>query len=103
MRTLAVATALASKDFYTPGAPNPYDGWEKDWTHLTGWKRWLMVSGTVHSSFTDLGPSPTSWVSTSARRSTAIARRPASGRSSTSTCGAGRSPCRPRRRPPTRR
>jgi hypothetical protein len=35
--------------------PGPYDDWETDWTHLTGWKRWLMVSGTVHSSFTDLG------------------------------------------------
>jgi hypothetical protein len=33
----------------------PYRNWEKDWTHLTGWKRWLMVSGTVHQSFTDLG------------------------------------------------
>ncbi|MFJ1767279.1 alpha/beta hydrolase family protein [Amycolatopsis sp. NPDC088138] len=47
---------LGSLDNYTPGTPNPYDDWETDWTHLTGWKRWLMVSGTVHSSFTDLGP-----------------------------------------------
>jgi hypothetical protein len=40
---------------YTPGVPNPYDDWETDWTHLTGWKRWLMVAGMAHSSFTDLG------------------------------------------------
>jgi dienelactone hydrolase len=46
---------LGSKDFYTPGVPGPYDDWETDWAHLTGWKRWLMVSGTVHASFTDLG------------------------------------------------
>ncbi len=46
---------LGSMDNYTPGTPNPYDDWETDWPHLTGWKRWLMVSGTVHSSFTDLG------------------------------------------------
>ncbi|MEU4247096.1 alpha/beta hydrolase [Amycolatopsis sp. NPDC026612] len=46
---------VGSMDDYTPGAEGPYDDWETDWTHLTGWKRWLMVSGTVHSSFTDLG------------------------------------------------
>jgi len=46
---------LGSMDFYTPGAPGPYDDWEDDWQQLTGWKRWLMVTGTVHSSFTDLG------------------------------------------------
>lgn len=40
---------------YVPGTKGPYDDWETDWTHLTGWKRWIMVSGTVHSSFTDLG------------------------------------------------
>ncbi|GAB3159854.1 hypothetical protein GCM10027258_74000 [Amycolatopsis stemonae] len=40
---------------YTPGQPGPYGDWETDWTHLTGWKRRLMVPGTVHSSFTDLG------------------------------------------------
>ncbi|MFB9689071.1 alpha/beta hydrolase family protein [Amycolatopsis plumensis] len=46
---------VGSMDNYTPGAPGPYDDWETDWTHLTGWKRWIMVSGTVHASFTDLG------------------------------------------------
>jgi dienelactone hydrolase len=46
---------MGSLDMYTPGAPGPYDDWEKDWLRLTGWKRWIMVTGTVHSSFTDLG------------------------------------------------
>jgi dienelactone hydrolase len=46
---------LGSLDSYTPGEPGPYDDWEVDFTRLTGWKRWLMVTGTVHASFTDLG------------------------------------------------
>ena len=29
--------------------------WERDWELLTGWKRWLVVAGAVHASFTDLG------------------------------------------------
>ena len=29
--------------------------WERDWKLLTGWKRWLLVAGAVHASFTDLG------------------------------------------------
>jgi dienelactone hydrolase len=28
--------------------------WERDWELLTGWKRWLAVTGAVHASFTDL-------------------------------------------------
>lgn len=28
--------------------------WERDWELLTGWKRWLLVAGAVHASFTDL-------------------------------------------------
>jgi Platelet-activating factor acetylhydrolase, isoform II len=28
--------------------------WERDWALLTGWKRWLVVAGAVHASFTDL-------------------------------------------------
>ena len=28
--------------------------WERDWRLLTGWKRWLLVAGAVHASFTDL-------------------------------------------------
>ncbi len=27
---------------------------ERDWKPLTGWKRWLVVTGAVHASFTDL-------------------------------------------------
>jgi Platelet-activating factor acetylhydrolase, isoform II len=46
---------MGSTDFYTPGAPGPYDGWEDDWQQMTGWKRWIMATGTVHQSFTDVG------------------------------------------------
>jgi hypothetical protein len=46
---------MGSLDFYTPGRPNPYDDWEIDWQQMTGWKRWLMVKGTAHPSFTDIG------------------------------------------------
>jgi len=46
---------LGSSDFYVPGEQGPYDDWETDWQRLHGWKRWLMVSGTVHQTFTDLG------------------------------------------------
>jgi hypothetical protein len=46
---------MGSLDSYTPGAPGPYDDWEHDWQQMTGWKRWIMVTGTVHQSFTDLG------------------------------------------------
>ena len=28
--------------------------WERDWELLSGWKRWLVVAGAVHASFTDL-------------------------------------------------
>jgi dienelactone hydrolase len=28
--------------------------WQRDWALLTGWKRWLVVAGAVHASFTDL-------------------------------------------------
>jgi hypothetical protein len=30
--------------------------WKEEWPHLTGWKRWVTVAGTQHSSFTDLHP-----------------------------------------------
>jgi hypothetical protein len=46
---------MGSMDFYTPGAPGPYDDWEHDWQQMTDYKRWIMVTGTVHQSFTDLG------------------------------------------------
>ena len=28
--------------------------WERDWALLSGCKRWLVVAGAVHASFTDL-------------------------------------------------
>jgi dienelactone hydrolase len=38
-----------------PGKPGgPADTWQRDWKLLTGWKRWLVVAGAVHASFTDL-------------------------------------------------
>jgi len=37
-----------------PGKPGPVSTWERDWKLLTGWKRWLLVAGAVHASFTDL-------------------------------------------------
>ena len=38
-----------------PGKPGAVTTWERDWQLLTGWKRWLLVAGAVHASFTDLG------------------------------------------------
>ncbi|MDG4831932.1 hypothetical protein O7627_21860 [Solwaraspora sp. WMMD1047] len=29
--------------------------WDRTWSNLTGWRRWLTVDGTTHSSFTDYG------------------------------------------------
>jgi len=58
---------LGKQSNYTPGsgstATTPRDWkrlrgavmtWERDWARLTGWKRWLVVAGAVHASFTDL-------------------------------------------------
>ncbi|MER6944210.1 alpha/beta hydrolase [Nonomuraea sp. NPDC000554] len=42
---------------YTPGSGNPAAAtWERDWKLLTGWKRWLLLTGAVHESFTDIVP-----------------------------------------------
>ncbi|MCE6996511.1 alpha/beta hydrolase [Saccharothrix sp. S26] len=46
---------VGNEDLYEPGSRGPYRGWERDWPQLTGWKRWLLVAGTRHASFTDLG------------------------------------------------
>ncbi|WP_061291624.1 alpha/beta hydrolase family protein [Herbidospora cretacea] len=36
-------------------APGGRDtSWDRDWRLLTGWKRWLVVKGADHQSFTDL-------------------------------------------------
>jgi dienelactone hydrolase len=59
---------LGKQSNYTPGSaatvtPGTRDWkrlrgavttWERDWELLTGWKRWLVVAGAVHASFTDL-------------------------------------------------
>jgi dienelactone hydrolase len=59
---------LGKQSNYTPGSGDtvpertlawkllrgPVTTWERDWEHLTGWKRWLVVAGAVHASFTDL-------------------------------------------------
>jgi dienelactone hydrolase len=54
---------LGKQSSYTPDVPSgirgkpggPWSTWERDWRLLTGWKRWLLVAGAVHASFTDLG------------------------------------------------
>ena len=40
---------------YSPGDGHAADTWAWDWPGLTGWKRWLVVAGAAHASFTDLG------------------------------------------------
>ncbi|MFB9675081.1 alpha/beta hydrolase family protein [Streptosporangium vulgare] len=48
-----------TKPFMFIGTPQHVPGgrdtsWDRDWKLLTGWKRWLVLSGTEHQSFTDL-------------------------------------------------
>jgi hypothetical protein len=45
---------LGKQSNYTPGSGGAVTTWEHDWKLLTGWKRWLLVTGAVHASFTDL-------------------------------------------------
>jgi hypothetical protein len=45
---------LGKQSNYTPGSGGAVTTWERDWQLLTGWKRWLLVAGAVHASFTDL-------------------------------------------------
>ncbi|MEU4573163.1 alpha/beta hydrolase [Nonomuraea sp. NPDC023979] len=40
---------------FTPGQPGSAASWERVWAGLHGWKRWLLVTGAAHTSFTDLG------------------------------------------------
>ncbi|WP_406312287.1 alpha/beta hydrolase [Streptosporangium sp. NBC_01639] len=68
-----------SRPFMFLGSPQhaPSGGdtsWERDWKLLTGWKRWIVLSGAEHQSFTDgpllagaLGISPVSGVLPAAR------------------------------------
>jgi dienelactone hydrolase len=47
---------LGKQSNYTPGTgEHAAATWERDWQRLTGWRRWLVVAGAVHASFTDLG------------------------------------------------
>jgi dienelactone hydrolase len=46
---------LGKQSNYTPGSGGALTTWERDWKLLTGWKRWLLVAGAIHASFTDLG------------------------------------------------
>jgi dienelactone hydrolase len=46
---------LGKQSNYTPGSGGAVITWERDWKLLTGWKRWLLVAGAMHASFTDLG------------------------------------------------
>ncbi len=45
---------LGKQSNYTPGGEGPVTTWERDWKLLAGWKRWLLVAGAIHASFTDL-------------------------------------------------
>ena len=45
---------LGKQSNYTPGGEGPVTTWERDWKLLTGWKRWILVAGAIHASFTDL-------------------------------------------------
>lgn len=38
------------------GSPGQDKTWDKAWKKLDGWKRWITVTGTTHSSMTDFGP-----------------------------------------------
>ena len=46
---------LGKQSNYTPGSGGAVTTWERDWKLLTSWKRWLLVTGAIHASFTDLG------------------------------------------------
>ena len=45
---------LGRRDNFAPGAPS-VKSWADAWPLLTGWKRWLVVAGMSHPSFTDIG------------------------------------------------
>ncbi|GIJ49311.1 esterase [Virgisporangium aliadipatigenens] len=44
---------MGNEEHGQPGA-EPTRTWDTTWANLSGWKRWLSVTGTTHSSFTDL-------------------------------------------------
>jgi dienelactone hydrolase len=42
-----------SRPFMFFGVEGAEESWDRNWPHLTGWKRWLTVAGSIHPSFTD--------------------------------------------------
>lgn len=46
---------LGRANTYTPGIGPESRSWETVWPQLTGWRRWLVVDGMQHPSFTDIG------------------------------------------------
>lgn len=46
---------LGRANMYTPGTGVEAGTWQRDWDQLKGWKRWLVVAGMAHPSFTDIG------------------------------------------------
>ncbi|MCR6485614.1 esterase [Amycolatopsis sp. OK19-0408] len=46
---------LGRANTYTPGTGVESGSWQRDWDQLKGWKRWLVVAGMAHPSFTDIG------------------------------------------------
>ncbi|MER6508314.1 alpha/beta hydrolase [Nonomuraea sp. NPDC001636] len=46
---------LGKPSSFTPGKGGSAATWERVWARLTGWKRWLLLTGAAHTSFTDLG------------------------------------------------
>ncbi|WP_433442335.1 alpha/beta hydrolase family protein [Nonomuraea sp. CA-141351] len=42
---------LGAQAMHSPGGKDTT--WDRDWVQLTGWKRWLVVAGAEHVSFTD--------------------------------------------------
>ncbi|WP_433726604.1 alpha/beta hydrolase family protein [Actinoplanes sp. CA-051413] len=43
---------LGTQAEHSPGGRDV--SWDDDWKRLTGWRRWIVVAGAVHGSFTDL-------------------------------------------------
>jgi dienelactone hydrolase len=43
---------LGQQSFHSPGSVDDTT-WDANWPLLTGWKRWIVVAGSVHASFTD--------------------------------------------------
>ncbi|MEV6105045.1 alpha/beta hydrolase [Streptomyces sp. NPDC051940] len=43
---------LGTRAHHSPGGPD--ESWDRDWGRLTGWRRWVTVDGTEHTSFNDI-------------------------------------------------